>query len=141
MPSKKKRTAKKQVTGRQRSVSQTEPTDLRKITNEKPHSLVREMEIRQTELQLRNEHLRKALMEAGEIRDHYSTLHEYAPIAYITLDGTGQIVEANLAAANMLGIQQQILLRSNISKFVSQEYQGAWYFQWKAAFSSKTKLA
>ncbi len=140
MPSKKKRTAKKQVT-RMRSVPQAEPADLRKLTNEKLDRLVREMEIRQVELQLQNEQLRRAEMELNKVAEHYSILYEHAPIGYVTLDQDGKILEGNLTAANMLGIERQALLGSNLSNFITHEDSGAWYLHRRAAFSNKTKLA
>ena|SRR5205809_1320020 len=141
MPYKKKRTAKKRVTRAQRRRSQRRPTVSTKMTNERLRSLVRDMEIRQVELQLENEQLREAEMELSKAAERYASLYEYAPIGYVTLDRDGKILEGNRTAAKMFGIERQALLGSNLSNFVSREYHDIWYLQRRATFSGKTKLA
>jgi len=141
MPYKKKRTAKKRVTRAQRRRSQRRPTVSTKMTNERLRSLVRDMEIRQVELQLENEQLREAEMELSKAAERYASLYEYAPIGYVTLDRDGKILEGNRTAAKMFGIERQALLGSNLSNFVSREYHDIWYLPRRATFSGKTKLA
>src|SRR5207247_2661154 len=102
---------------------------------------VRDMEIRQVELQLENEQLREAEMELSKAAERYASLYEYAPIGYVTLDRDGKILEGNRTAAKMFGIERQALLGSNLSNFVSREYHDIWYLQRRATFSGKTKLA
>src|SRR5215469_15346828 len=66
--------------------------------------LVHDLEIHQIELKLQNEELRNAQVELAASRDRYTDLYEFAPVGYITVNNTRKIVNANLAAASMLGI-------------------------------------
>src|SRR5215469_9846075 len=88
--------------------------------------LVHDLEIHQVELNLQNEELRKAQVELAASRDRYTDLYEFAPIAYVTLDKQGRILESNLMAARLLGVERRSLLRANLTKFVSSESQDDW---------------
>jgi two-component system, LuxR family, sensor kinase FixL len=67
------------------------------------------------------EELRQAQAELAHTRDRYADLYEFAPVGYLTLNRGGGIVEANLTAAAMLGVERQTLLQSNLSTFVDRE--------------------
>lgn len=75
-------------------------------------ALCHELEVHQIELEMQNEELRRvhAELEASEAK--YRDLYEFAPIGYLTLDGSGKILEANLAAAALLGIERAYLANS-----------------------------
>jgi hypothetical protein len=55
----------------------------------------------------------------------------------VTLDKEGKILDSNLTAVSMLGIERRHLLQANISKFVVRESQDDWYLFRHAAFSRK----
>lgn len=54
------------------------------------------------ELEIQNEHLRQALLDAEAARERYAELFDYAPIAFLAMDIAGNISEANLTARLML---------------------------------------
>jgi PAS domain-containing protein len=54
------------------------------------------------ELEIQNEHLRQALLDAEAARERYAELFDYAPIAFLAMDIAGNIDEANLTARLML---------------------------------------
>src|SRR5262249_24341993 len=58
---------------------------------------------------------------------------------YITLNKNGKILEGNLTAAAMLGVERRALLRTNLSKFVSRESQNDWHSCRYAALSAEMK--
>src|SRR5262245_2741579 len=91
------------------------------------------------ELERQNAELRKSCQELAETRDRYFDLYELAPMGYVTLSKAGEILESNLTAAEMLGIDRAALLHSNLSDFVSRESQGNWYLYQYAVFSLGTK--
>jgi diguanylate cyclase (GGDEF)-like protein/PAS domain S-box-containing protein len=65
--------------------------------------LLHELEVYQIELDMQNEELRRAMITLEEARDRYLDLNEFSPTGYLTLNGSGQISEANLTAAELLG--------------------------------------
>src|SRR5215470_8432644 len=101
--------------------------------------LVHELEIHQIELKLQNEELRNAQVELAASRDRYTDLYEFAPLAYLTMDKEGKILEGNLMAAEMFGVQLPDLLHSTLTKFITSESQDSWYLHRQAALSNDTK--
>jgi PAS domain S-box-containing protein len=104
------------------------PEDVRKIPGYDIQRLVHELQVHQIELEMQNEQLHQAQKEVEELLDKYFDLYELAPIGYFTLDRQGLILEANLAGANLLGEQMRHLLKRGLSRFVSEDYQEAFYF-------------
>jgi PAS domain S-box-containing protein len=88
--------------------------------------LVQELEIHQIELEMQNTALRQAhdeLQQAhNELQERatwrYADLYEFAPVAYLTLNGNGKISAANLTAASLLGVEREMLLRHHFDDFV-----------------------
>lgn len=114
-------------------------TDIGRMTSEDVRRLVHELQIHQLELELQNEELRNAQVALAESRDRYSDLYEFAPVGYITLEKDDTVVEANLTAAALLGIERGALLRAKFSRFVSRHSQNEWHLFRQAIFSSDTK--
>src|SRR6516165_3694942 len=84
----------------------------------KVRELVDELRVHQIELELQNEELRQAQLQLAESRDRYSDLYEFAPVGYVTLDRQRRIIESNLTAASLLGIERIHLVGVDISRFV-----------------------
>ncbi len=79
-----------------------------------------ELRAHQAELEMQNEELRAAREELEESRDRYAALYDEAPVGYITLDCDCRIEEANLTAADMLGMERTRLLNQNFRLFVAR---------------------
>ena len=114
-------------------------TDIAGMGKENLQALVHELQVHQMELEIQNEELRLAQVELAHSRDRYSFLYDFAPVGYITVNAEGQILEANLTAATMLGAERRALLRGNLSSFVAREGQDIWYLHRQAVFSSEIK--
>jgi len=109
------------------------PTDIRrkppglvakdKMTNSALHH---ELEVNEIELAMQNEELRRTQVQLAEARDRYLDLYDFAPVGYLTLDGRGVIIEANLSAAAMLNIGREFLVSSPFSRFVEPEQAAQW---------------
>ena len=65
--------------------------------------LVLELEVHQVELELQNRELREAHASLEESRSRYADLYDFAPVAYLTIDTRGVVLEINLTGATMLG--------------------------------------
>ncbi|MEI8003421.1 MAG: PAS domain-containing protein, partial [Methanothrix sp.] len=75
-------------------------------------ALCHELEVSQIELQLQNEELQRITAELTASEEKYRDLYEFAPIGYLTIEPSGQIREANLAAAAFLGTERVYLLNN-----------------------------
>jgi PAS domain S-box-containing protein len=100
--------------------------------------LVQELEIHQVELKNQNEELRRAQVQLVESRDRYSELYEFAPLAYVTMDRHGSVLESNRMATQMLGMEPRDLRGARFTKFVTTESQDTFYLHLQAVSSSET---
>jgi len=72
--------------------------------------LIHELEVHQIELELQNEELIEAKVQAKNISQKYIELYDFAPTGYITPSGEGIIFESNLFAARILGRDRDKLI-------------------------------
>jgi PAS domain S-box-containing protein len=140
---KEKKKQKQAKDGRKRLRRQAEETlrtrsSKKKVKAPDLRRLVQELEIHQVELKIQNEELRNAQVQLAESRDRYSGLYEFAPLAYVTLDRDGRVLESNRMATKMLGVEARDLLHASFTKFVTTESQDNWYLHRQAVSSSET---
>jgi PAS domain-containing protein len=81
----------------------------------------------QIKLEMQNEELRLAHIALEESRDRYLNLFEFAPVGYLTLSPEGLIVEANLTAAKLLGVERSKLLNRCFATLVSTKDTESWH--------------
>jgi PAS domain S-box-containing protein len=84
-------------------------------------ALCHELEVSQIELQLQNEELQRITAELAASEEKYRDLYEFAPIGYLTLRPSGEILEANLAAAAMLRTERAHLLNNLFQAYLAQD--------------------
>lgn len=80
--------------------------------------LLHELQIHQIELEIQNRALRETHEELEASRLRYLELFESAPIAYLTVESDGSILEANLAASGMFGLERALLLGRRLQAVV-----------------------
>jgi PAS domain S-box-containing protein len=90
-----------------------------------------ELRVHQIELEMQNEELRRTQEELEISRERYFELYDLAPVAYCTLSGKGLILEANLAAATMLGVSRKALVNRPISEHILMEDQDLYFLHRK----------
>jgi PAS domain S-box-containing protein len=100
--------------------------------------LLNELEIHQVELKIQNEELRNAQVQLAESRDRYRALYEFAPLAHVTLDRDGRVLESNQMATKMLGVEPRDLMRARFTKFVTTESRDDWNLHCRAVSLSET---
>ena len=81
-------------------------------------ALVHELEVRRSELEIENEELRRANALVEETQNRYFDLFEFAPVAYLTLDANGLVLEANQAIVRRLGAERTRLVGSPLSAYI-----------------------
>jgi PAS domain S-box-containing protein len=82
--------------------------------------LLHELEVHQIELEMQNAELRSAREELEAAHTKYAELFDFAPLGYFILDQRGRIQEANLAGAQMLGIERRRLAGKALSRFIEE---------------------
>jgi diguanylate cyclase (GGDEF)-like protein/PAS domain S-box-containing protein len=83
--------------------------------------LLHELQVHQIELELQHEELLASRTEVERLLLSYQELYDFAPVAYFTLDRAGQILQANLTAARMLGLERIHLTQRRLGVFVAQQ--------------------
>ena len=85
--------------------------------------LVHELQVHQIELEMQNEELRRTQMELEAARDRYMELYDFSPVGHLTMDTRGTIVEANLRAGTLLGINRKELIGEPFARIVASDDQ------------------
>lgn len=87
-------------------------------TEEETERLVHQLEVHQIELEMQNEELCRTQRELEVSQARYFDLYDLAPVGYVTLSETGVILEANLAAATLLGVARGELLNRPFNRYI-----------------------
>ncbi len=86
----------------------------------KAQRLLHELEVHQIELEMQNAELHSARHELELAHTKYAEIFEFAPIGYFILDQRGRIQEANLAMAQLLGIERGLLVDKAFDRFIEE---------------------
>ncbi len=73
---------------------------------------------KQEELERENTRLRRAQVALEQARARYFDLYELAPLGYATLSSEGAVIEANVTAATMLGVDRTALVSRSLRDYV-----------------------
>lgn len=109
--------------------SKSSKDESKKLSKEKTPSIKKtdalrianELQMDQVKLDVQNKELVQSHVEAEEIFRQYRDLYELAPVGYFTLTRDGTIRNANLAGANLLGVDRTNLINQHLERFVSDE--------------------
>ncbi len=101
--------------------------------------LYNELQVHQIELVMQNEELRRTQRELEASRGRYFDLYDLAPVGYVTLSKTGQILETNLTAANMLGLARSALVNQPLTRFILPEDRDIYYHSHQALIETRTR--
>ena len=116
---------------------QWQPEELREMPPEDIQHLIHELDVHQVELELQNEELRRTQRELELSRDRYLDLYDFAPVGYFTVSETELILEANLTAATMLGLERGRLIKQPLTRFIASEDQDVYYLHRKQLFETQ----
>ena len=86
--------------------------------------LIHELKVKQQQLESQNEKLRATQQALRLSHEKFIELYDFAPIGYISLKDNGEITQANLTAAVLLGADREALFGSRLSEFVEPHDKG-----------------
>jgi len=109
---------------------------LEENSSEETRQILHELLVHQIELEIQNEELRRTHVELEASRARYFDLYNLAPVGYFTLSETGLILEANLTAANILGVTRTALIHRSLTHFIFPEDQDLYYGHRKLLFET-----
>ena len=101
--------------------------------------LVQELQVYQIELEMQNEELRRTQAELEMARDRYTALYDFAPSGYLTLGNGGEIVEANLRACTMLGVNRKDVLHQPLARFIAPDDEKTFHRHWQDVLKTGTR--
>src|SRR5664279_5139944 len=111
----------------------------RLVKNADLRRVLHELQVHQIELELQNEELRSARAELEALLMKYTSLYDFAPTGYFTLDRECTIRGLNLAGASLLGIERSRLLNRRFDLLIATEKRAAFNVFLGRAFESGTK--
>ena len=79
------------------------------------------MSVHQIELKIQNEELREAQTKLEDSRRKYFDLYNFAPVGYFTLNKNGIIIDANLAGAELLGVERLNLYNTGFIQYITPD--------------------
>ena len=97
------------------------------ISPERANALLHALRVHQIELETQNEELRRTQFELELSRSRYFDLYDHAPVGYFTISDAEIILEANLTAATLLGLQAKALVGKPIQEFILPADQDIYY--------------
>ena len=103
------------------------PENLEALSPAAARQALHELRVHQIELELQNEELRRTQVELEASRARYFNLYDLAPVGYVTLSEKGLILEANLMAAELLGVERSALVRQPLTHFILPADQDIYY--------------
>ena len=115
---------------------QKQSADLGVLAPENRWLLLHELQVHQIELEMQNEELRRTQVELEASRARYFDLYDLAPVGYLTLSEQGLILEANLTAANLLGMERSRMVKQPITHFIVREDEDVYYLHRKQLFET-----
>lgn len=99
--------------------------------------LVEELNIHQIELEMQNRELQETTQALTREQNRYKELYMNAPVAYFTLNQTGNIIELNQAAADLLNVPIQAFRYTSIFPYLEKESKSHFTHFFKTVFNSE----
>ena len=97
------------------------------LSSDEVRQVLQDVRILRIELEMQNDELRWAQAELEATQARYFHLYEQAPVGFFTLSDAGLVLEANLTAANLLGVARGTLLKQPLTRFILPEDRNIYY--------------
>ncbi|MDD2337876.1 MAG: ATP-binding protein [Geobacteraceae bacterium] len=96
-------------------------------SSERALQILHELQVHQIELEMQNEELLRTQVELDLARARYFDLYDLAPVGYCTVSEKNLILEANLTAANLLGVPRSSMVGQPMSRYILIDDQDVYY--------------
>jgi PAS domain S-box-containing protein len=94
---------------------------LQALSTEEMRQTLRELHLKQIELVIQNDKLRRVQVELITAQKRYVDLYYLAPIGYCSISELGIITESNLTAAMLLGVNHDEMIGQPVLRFILNE--------------------
>ena len=94
----------KDLRGRAEKALAKQGRSIERVPERDVQKLVHDLQVHQVELEMQNDELRRTQAALAEARDRFADLYNFAPLALLTLSPGEEVLDANLAAATLLGL-------------------------------------
>jgi len=123
---------------RQRAEQQLGPSTVsgQSLVPEETRRLLHELRVHQIELEMQNEELRRVQAELETSHSRYFDLYDLAPVGYVILNEPGLILNVNLTAAGLLGMERSALVKRPLTRFILPDDQDIYYLHRKQLFKT-----
>ncbi len=102
-----------------------------KATPSDEKRLIHELQVHQIELEMLNANLRHSQAELEQSWANYVDLYDFAPVGYLTITADDVILNANLTASKLLGVEREALINKILAQFIVADNQDMYYLQRK----------
>src|SRR6266850_5195138 len=82
--------------------------------------ILQDLHVHQEEVRVQNEQLMEMKHSLERSRDRFIDLYDFAPIAYITLDGNGVVLDINLTGATLLQLERSHVIGTPFLCYVDE---------------------
>jgi PAS domain S-box-containing protein len=106
------------------------------LTTQEVQTLLHELRVHQIQLEMQNEELRRIQEELAISRHRYFDLYNLAPVGYLSISVSGQILEGNLIISSLLGVRRSDLIGRSFNRFINHEDQDPYYLHIKQLLTS-----
>jgi PAS domain S-box-containing protein len=117
------------------------PENIGALPPEEIKRMLHELRVHQIELEMQNEELRQSQAKLESSQARYFDFYELSPVGYFVLSEKGLILEANLTAASLLGVNRDALAKQPITRFIHNEDQDIFYLPSKQLLESDEQKA
>ncbi|GAX59831.1 sensor kinase [Candidatus Scalindua japonica] len=107
------------------------------LSDKEVRKLAYELQVHQIELETQNEELRRDQAELEESHNRYYDFYNNSPVGYFTISEDDVIRDVNLTGALMLGMEQSLLIKKQLTSFINREDQDKYYLYKKHIFTIK----
>ena len=91
------------------------------LTPDEMHRIIHELSVHQIELEMQQEELLQSREDLEKGLERYTELYDFAPVGYLTLARDSTILEVNLTATKMLGLERSLLKGARLALFIAPE--------------------
>jgi len=111
------------------------------VLPESAQRTLHELRVTQVELEMQNEELRSAQVALEAARARNVELYDLAPVGYCTVGRQNLILEANLSAATLLGIDRTTLIGQPLSRYIKGDDADHFHLQRRRILDTGESLA